>query len=148
MPVVPCQQCGTEFYVRPARYNAGKGKYCSRKCAGEAKLKNDTVSCPWCGKQFVKRAGQIYCSRSCGASANHAAHNRHGTEQNRCIVCEKKFTHGVSKHICSNACLVKHREGISNSGYTLFDDPWATGAIPPDKYAHELYRQPDPVLGF
>jgi hypothetical protein len=148
MPVVPCNQCGTEFYVRPARYNAGKGKYCSRKCAAEAKRIKQTVSCPWCGRHFVKRAGQIYCSRSCAASANHAAHERYGADEKHCIVCEKRFTNGVSSKICSNTCLAKHRNGSNAGGYSLFDDPWATGEIPPDRYARDLFRMPDIGLGF
>lgn len=148
MPVVPCQQCGTEFYVRPAYYSAGKGKFCSRKCAAKAKRIKDTVSCPWCGKHYVKRAGQIYCSRSCAAYANHAAHDRLGAEKNRCIVCDKKFTHGVSSRICSNACLTVHHKAAPSDGYALFDDPWETGAIPPDRFASDMFRQPDPVLGF
>lgn len=148
MPIVPCNQCGTEFYVRPARHNAGKGKYCSRKCAANAKRIKQTVSCPWCGRHFVKRAGQIYCSRSCAASANHAAHDRHGTEEKTCIVCEKHFTTGVSNKICSNACLARHRNSNNSGGYTLFEDPWETGAIPPDRYAQDLFRMPDIGLGF
>lgn len=148
MPVVPCHQCGTEFYVRPARHNAGKGKYCSRKCAAEAKRIRDTVSCPWCGRHFVKRAAQIYCSRSCAASANQALHNRHGNDEKYCIVCEKSFTQGISSKICSNACLAQHRSGGKVGGYSLFDDPWATGAIEPDKYGTDLFRTPDTGLGF
>ena len=143
-----CEICGKEFYVRPAHLRAGKGKYCSRKCAGEAKRKRDTVPCPWCGKIFVKRAGQIYCSRSCGASANHAGLGRIAAKEKTCAVCEKEFTTGVSSNICSNACLARHRKTIAPGGYSLFTDPWETGDIPPDKYANDMYRQPDPVLGF
>lgn len=148
MPVVPCETCGTEFYVRPARKEAGRGKYCSRKCATKALRVKRSVSCPWCGRHYVKRTNQIYCSRSCAALANHAANNRPAADEKRCIVCDNNFTHGVSSNICSNACLVEHREAPSASGYTLFEDPWATGAIPPDKFAHDMFRQPDPVLGF
>lgn len=147
---VPCQICGKEFYVRPARLKIGKDKYCSRKCAAEAKRIKDTVSCPWCGKHYIKRAGQIYCSRSCAALANHAAHDRYGTEKDRCIVCDKEFKHGVSSTICSNECLVTYREGvgIQSHNYSLESDPWETGAIPPDRFAPDMFRQPDPVLGF
>lgn len=150
MPVVPCAQCGTEFYVRPARKNAGLGKYCSRKCAGDAKRIKDTVSCPWCGRHYVKRANQIYCSRSCAASANHAASGRQGTTEKQCIICDRSFTHGVSSKICSNACLSVHRKGfgVQQTSYSLESDPWETGAIPPDQFASDMFRQPDPVLGF
>ena len=143
-----CLICGKEFYVRPSMLKAGKGKYCSRECASKAQKLKDTVPCPWCGKLFVKRAGQIYCSRSCSAYANHALHGRQPDHTQRCIVCGKKFKHGVTKQICSTACLTRHRKGSIRRGYALFEAPWATGEIPPDKLGHNLYRQPDPVLGF
>lgn len=147
---VPCQICGKEFYVRPARIKMGKDKYCSRKCISEARRRADTVSCPWCGKHFVKRAGQIYCSRSCAALANHASHERVGVKKNECIICGTEFKHGVSSKVCSNECLVAYRKGVGIQchNYSLDADPWETGAIPPDRFAPDMYRQPDPVLGF
>lgn len=147
--MIPCQQCGTKFYARVSRIEAGNDKYCSRKCAGEARRIERTTDCPWCGNLFVKRTGQIFCSRSCAALSNHASSekNRKG---GRCIVCHNHFVHGVSSKICSHACLVAHRKslGVHNVSYSLESDPWETGAIQPDRFAWDMFRQPDPVLGF
>ena len=149
MPVVPCKICGTEFYVRPKRHAAGKGKYCSRACAAEAKRKRDTVECPWCGKQFIKRSGQVYCSRSCACYANHSDGGSLATGKKTCIVCGEEFKKGVRQRICSLECLLKrHEEREGKSRYALDSDPWATGAIPPTRYADDLYRMPDVGLGF
>ncbi|OBQ46241.1 hypothetical protein [Halodesulfovibrio spirochaetisodalis] len=154
--MVPCERCGTEFYQHVSRLESGNGKFCSKKCAyaakKEAKRIANTVNCPWCDKVFVKRSEQTYCSRSCAAAAVHARNNSADkkTAKRTCIVCEKEFTLGVSNRICSHACLVQHRKelGCHPTKYALESDPWETGAIPPDRFARDMFRQPDPVLGF
>lgn len=157
MPVVSCEVCSKEYYVRPARHAAGKGKYCSRKCAADAKRKKNTVPCPWCGTHFLRRPNQIYCSRSCAASANHAYAGRGlDSKQETCKVCDKPLNYSVATGICSHTCLAEYRASLADPkssktprcNYGLEFDPWETGEIPPDKFAENIYRQPDPVLGF
>lgn len=149
MPTVPCQQCGKMFYVRPSHLNLGSGKYCSKECAAKGRIKKPEP-CPCCGKLFVKRPKQIYCSRSCAAKANHASSSRTPLKSGICKVCKKEFVHGVAQSICSHACLFAHKKklGCNLTSYALEFDPWETGDIQPDRFADNIYRQPDPVLGF
>lgn len=65
-----CKICGKHFKVEPYR---GKGFYCSKECANEAKrVKHEpNVICAYCGKKFYKKPSQIAknkvhcCSKEC-----------------------------------------------------------------------------------
>ena len=35
-PNTTCQRCGAPFYTKPSKIKTGRGKYCSRQCAGKA----------------------------------------------------------------------------------------------------------------
>lgn len=127
MPLVKCGLCGKEHYVRPGRIAAGRGKFCSRECASKARRNeaNEAV-CEWCGISFRKKGRpQKYCSRSCAATAAHTS-NR-----------QKAFRHTMRSSVQT-----------AESPYSLCEDPWASGAIPPDRYGRDLYRMPDTGLGF
>lgn len=51
--ILVCEQCSKEFVAKDYRENR-PAKYCSRKCAGQAKRKYDTyeVTCQQCGNVF------------------------------------------------------------------------------------------------
>lgn len=65
-----CQKCGKEFLVAPWY---GKGIFCSRTCADNAKVINHqaNITCDNCGKRFYKKPSQIkknkhhFCSMEC-----------------------------------------------------------------------------------
>jgi len=64
-----CQQCQKKFKVLPARVNIAK--YCSRKCASNARKTKIKVNCKSCGisfktyPSFIKRGFGKYCSKRC-----------------------------------------------------------------------------------
>ena len=80
---VTCQECGKEFEVLPYQIKDGIGKYCSRKCAGNARSRifvgqnNPTWKpkikriCKFCGKEFEITPSKIrgnrgfYCGKIC-----------------------------------------------------------------------------------
>lgn len=145
MAIVTCQHCGRPFSIRPARIAAGRGRYCSRACQGAARARQRVSVCAFCGVTFEDgRARRRFCSREC---ASLAAAQRVGVRERRCATCGGAFA-PASPHdrYCSVAC---EAAGVmAAGGGRLFDDPWASGAIPPDRYGRDLYRMPDLVLGF
>ena len=61
-----CKYCNEEFTVQPHRLKAGKGKYCSTKCAYLGRRKIIKVICETCRKEFKRQSsriiGHVYCS--------------------------------------------------------------------------------------
>ncbi|MFV0421103.1 hypothetical protein [Oleidesulfovibrio sp.] len=149
MPVVTCQHCQSEFSVAQARIRAGRGKYCSRQCSDAARTISREIQCAWCGKSVrPTHARQAYCSRSCGAHAQ-AARARKG-EKRQCMQCGKHFAPVNNKErYCSQRCRRESDlQQAATRGYGLFEDPWASGDVQPDRYGKDLYRMPDIGLGF
>ncbi|ABB37957.1 hypothetical protein Dde_1156 [Oleidesulfovibrio alaskensis G20] len=149
MPVVTCRHCGKEFSVPQARIRAGRGKYCSRRCSDAARTVPREIACAWCGKSVrPTHAGQMYCSRSCGAHAQ-AARARKG-EKRTCAQCGRAFSPASNKErFCSARCRRDNDlQQAATRGYGLFEDPWASGDVQPDRYGKDLYRMPDMGLGF
>lgn len=71
-----CIQCGAPFLMLLSRLTAvpNEGKYCSRRCYGDASRKGETRICIGCGESFdVRRASDpnVYCSRLCANGHNH-----------------------------------------------------------------------------
>lgn len=70
-----CFNCGT-VYLAQLRF-VQKSKYCSRKCANEAKQKRVTIFCNQCLKEFQStpsdqknsKSGFRFCSRECKDTA-------------------------------------------------------------------------------
>lgn len=77
-----CEICKKEFEITPSAIRKGGGKFCSKKCMGEANKGANNPSwkggkvkriCPICGKPFyviqsaVKKGVGKYCSYSCSA---------------------------------------------------------------------------------
>ncbi len=66
-----CGHCGESFTLYRCQTLNGRGKYCSRKCAGLARRTGDRLTCHECGVAFYRRAGEQrdtvnpFCSRSC-----------------------------------------------------------------------------------
>ncbi len=155
MPIVTCKTCGAQFHTRPGRITAGRGKYCSRECASAARRIAHDMECAWCGKTISrKHPRQKFCSRACAASAAHAAQFGKPRER-KCAGCGTMFqpVRSDDRHCASAECRMRaaqeRRCGAPNGNLPgLFEDPWASGAIPPDRYGKDLYRMPDAALGF
>ncbi|MFI3270918.1 MAG: hypothetical protein R3Y11_02290 [Pseudomonadota bacterium] len=62
-----------------------------------------------------------------------------------CRTCHAPFVPLYTMQVfCSRACEM---EGAV-CHVSMFDDPWFSGAIPPDQYGRDYYRSPDVYLGF
>lgn len=63
-----CCHCSKEYQTYPSV----KPKYCSMKCAGQAKRRGGVGKCDQCGKQFWKHASKPnrrFCSLSCSTTS-------------------------------------------------------------------------------
>lgn len=63
-----CQNCGKDYETSPSI----KLKYCSHRCASDAKRRGEYVACVQCGKEywrFASTPNRRYCSKSCAATA-------------------------------------------------------------------------------
>lgn len=149
MPLVTCQTCGKNFNAKPGRVASGRGKFCSRKCAGTSRRVSKPVRCEWCRKEVASRhPDQKYCSRTCAASAAHSTQHQTLPEYRICKVCGNAFPpKSITDIYCNKRCYRADKYG-NRVNYGLFEDPWASGAIPPDRYGKDLYRMPDAGLGF
>lgn len=73
MPMVGCQQCAKQFYIKPNRLERGWGKYCSNECKNLGFKKGSMFTCFTCQKPVYKskqdqrrsRSGKFFCSKSC-----------------------------------------------------------------------------------
>ncbi len=123
-----CEQCGRTFQVRPSRQAQGKGRFCSRQCYFDAKRRYSfSKICEHCGKMFyTKKDTARYCSRLCAGKGRMVELG--AASGGADLVFEK----GLLRHYASGS----------------FEDPWRSGAIPPDYYGPDNYRMPDIWLGF
>lgn len=64
LPSRTCERCGEEFR---ASWAGQVGRFCSKKCYGEASRTTTDRICAQCGEVFGKPAGDpdVYCSRAC-----------------------------------------------------------------------------------
>lgn len=151
MPLLRCRHCGVAFKVKQSRIDQGKGIFCSRKCFWASRRTGCIIRrCAHCGVIFsTKHEAEIYCSRQCTQKAE-------GEEisilpevkaiKRYCRICDTAFEPEYeAQRFCSKAC---EKEYKGRNGITLLDDPWASGAIPPDCYDRDYYRMPDLWLGF
>lgn len=127
MSVSICQHCGKAFKVRPSRQKMGRGLFCSRDCYFDAKRRYAFAKkCEFCEKVFyTKNDDARYCSRLCAGK---------GAAQ---LVKEKAKEQALSEKKVRAHCAP-----------SSFEDPWASGAIPPDYYGRDFCRMPDVWLGF
>lgn len=67
-----CKNCKKVFFIGLNKFNAGKGKYCSKQCYTNYTNKNTVKnilnsSCKNCGQRYHIEPKQIkkYCSKKC-----------------------------------------------------------------------------------
>ena len=73
MILVKCSNCKIDVVVYPKRFSERKNIFCSKRCEGEYKSKNNPnyIPCDTCGKIFYKKPNKIkkdknhFCSRNC-----------------------------------------------------------------------------------
>jgi len=129
-----CLFCKKEFNFKRSVY-----KYCSRKCADNAKKTGKLLTCKICDKKFwvnkfrLDNENPQYCSVKCGCKIA-----KQKGENIECIVCGKKTytrTRDLSnKKFCSNKCRHKYTRGskhhnwingksINKNGYIIIQSP-------------------------
>jgi len=126
VPLVECENCGTEVEKIPSLIKRTKHHFCSKECHNEWKSENvrgenhplfnkEKISCDYCGKEFLRRPSHIkrrnksrnYCSRECK--------NKDQTEREKvkavCTTCGKEFekyegqVRNDDRHFCSRECF-------------------------------------------
>ena len=73
-----CELCGLEFH------RLGGGKYCSKKCSGQARIKHERTPCVTCGKDTS--GGRKFCSVAC----HNESQSRNKTSH-VCKICGEEF---------------------------------------------------------
>ena len=132
-----CLNCGKKILRSPGQIKSGHGKYCSKECSVEYRIKRSIGSgnpawrggkskciCKTCGKEFkvnpsrIKRGQGKYCSSKCRhigvAKTNHKLRGRNNCS---CPVCGTGF-HRKPSYIrkllhtyCSLKCYSINKEG-------------------------------------
>ena len=131
-----CLVCGEEFITYPSEIKLGRGKYCSKKCMGEAFKKSRLGEnhpnwkekikciCKECGKEFyvnpcvLKNGRGKYCSKKCKDASQAGETNPLRKKIKRvCEVCNTVFfvmpyvlRDGGGKY-CSSDCFHKGASG-------------------------------------
>lgn len=111
-----CQTCSKEFLCKPSRLREGRGKFCSRLCAGTSRLK--TITCEQCHQPFQPgHQKSLYCSRDCQARSRQRRLTR------SCLYCGRDFTiqravaeKGEGKY-CSRQCCDTDRKQSPESRF-------------------------------
>ncbi|WDR07293.1 hypothetical protein PSQ90_07705 [Devosia rhodophyticola] len=105
-----CEQCGNSFVKRG---NTDNGRYCTVKCAGEAKRTRPDLVCENsdCGTIFKanaqwKNSTHHYCSAACA----HSDRDRWApTYECECALCGKSFQAKFKQaKFCSKSCNARH----------------------------------------
>lgn len=100
----PCENCGGDVRIYDSTAHT---RYCSRRCAGEAKRLYGEITCDVCGTKFLPRGGnnRIRCSRECDQIAR--------TRTVRCRSCDKEITapRSLNRKFCSPQCTAAWRKG-------------------------------------
>lgn len=112
-----CLNCGAEFEVHECHIKRGSGKYCSYKCRGEFRTKNQTTikTCPVCGNKFKcsNSRHQTVCSTDCKKAYYCGEKNPNWKgiypRVKECVVCKKIFYVNTSSEFlnqktCSRKC--------------------------------------------
>lgn len=145
--ILVCKQCSKEFIAKDYRENR-PAKYCSRKCAGQAKRKYDTyeVACQQCGNVFDNShypgRNAKFCSSKCwGDYQRKRPKNHHGKRKvNRtpkiCKNCKKEFRSSKRKQMyCSRKCKAEFERDPSKK--SIFICKWCQ-----KEFEEWTYRQP------
>lgn len=120
MQVCANNDCNKEFRIYPSRVRIGEGKFCTKKCAYDARNIQVVVACTTCGKSkkilnsiYEKsNSKKFYCSRTCYYQGNSKENNYNYKEWIKvyCAICrkEKYIRPGHAKrrkeHVCSHEC--------------------------------------------
>jgi 5-methylcytosine-specific restriction endonuclease McrA len=126
-----CRTCGKAIRVRPFRYRADRGNFCSAACRAETqRVPRHERICRACGAPFVIRDWQAvkgegqYCSAAC--RTGHARQSRRDPSKRTtqpCLTCGEPVTYWMSRPhpYCSSVCAGRGNVGNING--------WAASAF-------------------
>lgn len=99
-----CQYCGKLFPKKPSEIRKGEGKFCSRECSNNGKIKERAIRvCAYCGKEYPSNRKTKFCSVEC-SQKGHIIPNKLITEI-PCEYCGKIFLQEKKEQrFCSHAC--------------------------------------------
>jgi len=122
VPLVECENCGTEVEKIPSLIKRAEHHFCSKECHNEWKSENvrgekhplftkKKISCDYCGKEFLRKPSHInrrnYCSPECKKKGL--------TERKKikvvCTTCGREFkkyedrVKNHDNHFCSRECF-------------------------------------------
>lgn len=134
---VNCEQCKSEFEKSKYRYNEsvknGWNFFCSIKCIGENRRKEEKVKCKNCKKIIIKKTKEIersnsknfFCNNKCSAIFNNKIHikkKKKKKEHEECIFCGSKLLKDGQKKYCNNSC---HQNFL----HKKYIEKWKAGKI-------------------
>lgn len=101
-PAYDCEQCGRRF--KSWRKDEQTPRYCSQKCAGQARLKPEQP-CAWCQTMFRPQSERVTCcSRECGNRMAYARRQERAPEKT-CPHCKSIFRPRAANAVfCSKPC--------------------------------------------
>jgi hypothetical protein len=79
-PNVVCDNCGTEFYKKPASIKVTNHNFCCLECSYQYRSRKKECVCATCGETVLKtrpdiaksKSGRLFCSKSCAATFNNS----------------------------------------------------------------------------
>ncbi|HEV2591028.1 MAG TPA: helix-turn-helix domain-containing protein [Gaiellaceae bacterium] len=120
----PCEVCGAEFRPSPKQVRNGFGRFCSRKCGGEAhrihpKAEPRTCAREGCDVVFTPTGANVsmgwgkYCSKACSSSVTRNT-DKGKLKSLKCDYCGLTFDRTESAirddfNVCSPECWGKYR---------------------------------------
>lgn len=137
-----CGMCGKSFRVKRCKVAQGGGLYCSRQCAGRAKVK-----APAKGGTGVVESKVLADVENMAFSQKGAALGKKYADDG------KKPRQSWSRLHAERKRVGKKRVGVRvgyilQQDFSLGDCPWRTGAIQPVRYDEDYYSSPDVSWGF
>lgn len=146
-----CRVCGEGFYCPPSRQSIGHGKYCSKRCMGEAKKgskcpgltyqfpkgnipwnkgrgRRDAM-CGWCQKNISVLdsqggSGVRFCSRDCAYAAARKPDDELGYQRIHARIRERYGTPNRCEH-CGTDESKKFEWANISGKYLLVREDWA-----------------------
>lgn len=132
-----CLVCGGEIKKYPSQRATGRGKYCSKKCAGislSSQTKITITNCLNCGKSFSVKTKRFEKGegKCCSWECRQIYRKKKPRFAFTCLHCGKKFSDKPStdRKYCSATCFGLDNRGANNykwiGGTVVYVGGWCT----------------------